>query len=142
MRGLHWLQHAGSVVAVSGPWSTGARVVLVGSVAPQHGGSSWAGMESMSPALADEFFTTEPPGTAKMFFLGRNIDKSELSWWLNGKETACNAGHMGSVSGSGRSPGEGHGHPLLYSCLENSMNRGAWWAIVHGVVKSRTQPSD
>ena len=132
----------GSVVAVSGPWSTGAIVVLVGSVAPQHGGSSWAGLESMSPALADEFFTTEPLGTAKMFFLGRNIDKSELSWWLNGKETACNAGHLGSVSGSGRSPGEGHGHPLLYSCLENSMNRGAWWAIVHGVVKSRTQPSD
>ena len=89
----------GSVVAVSGPWSTGAIVVLVGSVAPQHVGSSWAGMESMSPALADEFFTTEPLGTAKMFFLGRNIDKSELSWWLNGKETACNAGHMGSIPG-------------------------------------------
>ena len=68
MRGLHWSQHMGSVVAVSGPWSTGTIVVLMGLVALQHVGSSWAGIESMSPALADESFTTEPPGTAKMFF--------------------------------------------------------------------------
>jgi len=43
---------------------------------------------------------------------------------------------MGSVPGSGRSPGEGRGNPLQYSCLENSMDRGAWEAAVHGVVKS------
>ena len=55
-----------------------------------------------------------------------------------GKETACNAGDLGSAPGSGRSPGERNGKPLQYSCLANSMDRGAWWAIVHGVTKSQT----
>ena len=54
------------------------------------------------------------------------------------KESACHMGDLGSVSGLGRSPGEGNGNPLQYSCLENSMNRGAWQATVHGVVRSRT----
>ena len=44
--------------------------------------------------------------------------------------------------GSGRSPGEGNGNPLQYSCLENSMDGGAWWATVHGVTKSQTRLSD
>ena len=48
----------------------------------------------------------------------------------------------GSIPGSGRSPGGGHGNPLQYSCLENPMDRGAWWATVHGVGKSRTRLSD
>ena len=55
---------------------------------------------------------------------------------LSGKESACNAGDtgdVGSIPGSGRSPGEGNGNPLQYSCLENPMNRGAWWATVHAV---------
>ena len=52
-----------------------------------------------------------------------------------GEESACSAGDVGSVSGSGRSPGEGHGNPLQYSCLENLMDRGAWWATVHGVTR-------
>ena len=55
------------------------------------------------------------------------------------KESACNGGDAGSISGSGRSSGEGNGNPLQYSCLENSMNRGAWQAAVHGVAKSQTQ---
>ena len=46
------------------------------------------------------------------------------------------------IPGSGRSPGEGNGHPLQYSCLENSTDRGAWWAKVHGVAKSQTQLND
>ena len=45
-----------------------------------------------------------------------------------GKESACNAGDLGSIPGWGRFPGEGKGNPLQYSCLENSMDRGAWWA--------------
>ena len=53
-------------------------------------------------------------------------------------ESACNAGDLGSVPESGRCPGEGNGNPLQYSCLENPMDRGAWWAIVHGVAKNRT----
>ena len=58
------------------------------------------------------------------------------------KASACNAGDLGSIPGSGRSPGEGNGNPLQYSCLENPMDRGAWWTTVHGVAKSRTQLSD
>ena len=58
---------------------------------------------------------------------------------LNGKESACNAADLGSVPGSGRSPGGQHGNPLQYSCLENSMDRGAWQATVHGVAKSHVR---
>ena len=61
-----------------------------------------------------------------------------LSWWLSGKESACKAGDVGSIPELGRSPGEGNGNPLRYSCLENPMDGGAWWAAVHGVIKSRT----
>ena len=51
------------------------------------------------------------------------------------KESACNAGDMGLIPDSGRSPKGGNGNPLQYSCLENSMERGAWWATVHGVTE-------
>ena len=53
------------------------------------------------------------------------------------KESACNAGDSSLIPGLGRSPGEGNGNPLQYSCLENSMDRGAWQAIVHGVARVR-----
>ena len=58
-----------------------------------------------------------------------------------GKESACSAGDtgdMGSIPRSGRSPGGGHSNPLQYSCLENPMDREAWWATIHGVTKSQT----
>ena len=58
------------------------------------------------------------------------------------KESACKAEDLGSIPGSGRSPGEGNGSPLWYSCLENSMDRGAWWATIHGVTKSQTRLSN
>ena len=58
------------------------------------------------------------------------------------KEFACNSRDLGSVPESGRSPGEGNGNPLQYSCLENSIDRGAWQATVHGVAKSQTRLSD
>ena len=54
------------------------------------------------------------------------------------KASAYNAGDLGSISGSGRSPGEGNGNPLQSSCLENAMDRGAWQATVHGVAKNWT----
>ena len=57
-------------------------------------------------------------------------------------ESACHAGDTGSIPGLGRSPGEGNGDPLQSSCLGNPMDRGAWWAAVHGVAESRTQLSD
>ena len=59
-----------------------------------------------------------------------------------GKVSAYNAGDMGSIPGTGRSPGEGNGNPLQYSCLENPMDRGAWETTVHGVTKSRTRLSN
>ena len=58
------------------------------------------------------------------------------------KESACNAGYPGSIPGLGRVPGEGHGNPLQYSCLQNSMGRGAWQATIYAVAKSQTQLSD
>ena len=60
----------------------------------------------------------------------------------DGKESACSAEDKGLISGLGRCPGEGNGYPLQDSCLENSMERGAWWVTVHGVAKSWTQLSD
>ena len=60
----------------------------------------------------------------------------------DGKESACNVGDPGSIPGSGRSPGEGSGNPLQYSCLENPMDGGAWQATVHEVAKSQTRLSN
>ena len=60
----------------------------------------------------------------------------------DGKESACNAGDPSSIPGLGRSPGEGNGTPLQYSCLENPMKGGAWQATVLRVTKSRTRLSD
>ena len=57
---------------------------------------------------------------------------------LDGKESACKAGDPGLIPGSERSPGEGNGNPLQYSCQENPMDKGSWWSVVHGVAKSRT----
>ena len=59
-----------------------------------------------------------------------------------GKASACNAGDLGSLPGSGRSSGEGNGNLLQYLCPENPMDGGARWATVHGVTKSQTQLSD
>ena len=59
-----------------------------------------------------------------------------------GKESSCSAGDLGLIPGPGRSPGEGNGNPLLYSRLENPMDKGAWQTIVHGVAKRRTRLSN
>ena len=58
------------------------------------------------------------------------------------KNLLANAGDVDSIPDLRRSPGGGNGNPLQYSCLRNPMDRGAWWAVVHGVAKSRTQLSD
>ena len=60
----------------------------------------------------------------------------------DGKASDRIAGDQGLIPGSGRSPGEGNGNPLQHSCLENPMDRGAWWATVHGVAKSQTRWCD
>ena len=65
-----------------------------------------------------------------------------LLLWLSSKESACRCGAAGSIPGLGRSPGRGNGNPLQYFCLESPVDRGTWWAIVHGVTKSRILLSD
>ena len=59
-----------------------------------------------------------------------------------GKESACSAGETGFIPGLGRSAGEGNGKPLQYPCLKNPMDRGAWWAVDHGIAKSQAQLSN
>ena len=63
-------------------------------------------------------------------------DSGDLSWFHIAAQSACDAGDLSSISRSGRSSGEGNSNLLQYSCLENSMDRGVWWATVHGVAKS------
>ena len=64
-----------------------------------------------------------------------------LPWWPDGEKSACNAGYPGSIRGSERLAGGGHDHPLLYVCLKNPMDTGAWWATDHGVARSQIQLS-
>ena len=78
-------------------------------------------------------------GTNHGYLLTDNIS---LPCSSDGKESACNAGDPGFIPGLGRSLGEGYGNPLHYSCLESSMDRGAWWTTIRGVQKSQTQLSD
>ena len=71
-----------------------------------------------------------------------NIHTWDLPGGSDGKESACNVGDLALIPVSGRSPGEGNGNLLQYACLENSMDRGAWRDIVHGLAKSWTQLND
>ena len=66
-----------------------------------------------------------------------HLSKFSPRWVLVGKEFPCNAGDPGLIPGSGRSPGEGNGSPLRYSCLENPMGKGTWKATVQGVTRVR-----
>ena len=114
-------------------------------------------MEPRSPALQADSLPAEPPGNPCFLWL---LENCKIHIWLilcvfwtalarhtdvciqiYSKESACNSGDLGLIPGSGRSPGEGKGNPLQYSCLENPMDRGAWQATVHGVAKSQTRLS-
>ena len=88
--------------------------------------------KSFCPQDQSHLITFFSPGGSH--FLG--LHPNNLPGGSDGKESVCNAGDPGSIPGLGRSPGEGNGFPLQYSYLENSMDRGAWWATVHGVKKS------
>ena len=81
-------------------------------------------------------------GNGETWVLVLSLPVIGLPWWLSSKESACNSGGAGDVDltpGSGRSAGGDHGNPLQYSCLGNPMDRGAWWATVHGAAKSQTR---
>ena len=71
-----------------------------------------------------------------------NVQVWALPGGSDSKELPYNVGDLGSIPGLGRSPGEGNGNPLQYSCLEDFMDRGAWWARVHGITKNQTWLSD
>ena len=77
-----------------------------------------------------------------IFIQGKQGQNMDFPGGSENKEAACNTRDPGSIAGSGRSLGEGNGSLLQYSCPENSMGRGAWWATVHGVAKSRKQLSN
>ena len=77
-----------------------------------------------------------------IYFMYLRVLTLGLSGVTDGKESAGNVGDPGSIPRKGRSLGEGNCNPLQYSCLENSMDRGVWWAIVSGVTKSQTQLCD
>ena len=98
-----------------------------------------------SPLDCKEIQSVHSEGDEPWDFFGRN-DAKELErnfivlgfpGGSAGKESACNAGDLGSIPGLGRSPGEENGKPRQYSCLENSMDRGAWRDTVHGVARVR-----
>ena len=81
-------------------------------------------------------------GDMDYYFKGTLRIYMDFSGGSESKECACKAGDTGSISGSGRPPGVGNGHPLQYFCRENSMNRGVWRVTVHRVSKSQTRLSD
>ena len=116
---------------------------------PPPGDLSNPGIEPMSlmiPALAGRFFTTTTTWEAWVncmvceFYLSKAVTKvfEGFPHGSDCKESSCNAGDLGWIPGLGSSPGEGNGNPLQYSCLDNSMDIGAWWATVHGIAKSWT----
>ena len=95
---------------------------------------------SLVPSMGPD---PENPGSRQVKQTGKRIAShtfhhTGFPGGSDGKESACNAGGLDLIPGSGRSPGGGHGNPLQYSCLENPMDRGAWRATVHGVAKSLT----
>jgi len=87
-----------------------------------------------------QFLLKQLPQFIKIFVRESNYTGASL--WLCSKESAYSVGNSGSIPGSGRSPREGSGNPLQYPCLEKPMDRGAWWATVHGVTKGQTRLSD
>ena len=102
-------------------------------------------IKAQSLSLRNMQFIVEDRHTVNCFVLwwpsqlDMNMINAGLPRWLSGKESACNAGDMGSIPGSGRPPGGGHGYLVECSCLENLMDRTAWRTAVHRVAKSQTQ---
>ena len=96
------------------------------------------------PRITKSFWSASPAserGFGIRVSVGSQLHTPLETWFpgcSDGKESTCNVGDLGSIPATGRSPGGGHGYTLRYSCLENPMDRGAWWAAVHRVAKSQT----
>ena len=86
--------------------------------------------------------SSDPTANTHSLYLMSSAQPRGFPGGSDGKESASDAGDPGLIPGLGRSPGEGNGNQLQFSCLKNSMDRGAWQATVHGVTKSPTQLSD
>ena len=114
---------------------------------PSQGDLSHPEIKPVCPAVAGGFFTTKPPGKPSETSTSPLIVTSYIPLHNSrdfpddsgGKESACNARDTGLIPESGRYHWEGNGNPLQYSCLGNSMDRGTWWPMAHGVTKSQTQ---
>ena len=101
----------------------------------------WTGGKSAA-VRRTETWAACPPRSSSPTDTRKGSSTKDFPGGSDGKASAYNAGDLGSIPGSGRSSGGGNGNPLQYSCLENPMDGGAWWATVCGVTKSRTGPSD
>ena len=140
--------HSGTLVWKI-PWTEEpGRLQSMGSLRVRH---DWATSLSLShigegdgnPLQCSCLGNPRDGGTWWAAVYGVAQSRTRLKWLSsssgsNGKESSCNAGDMSLTPGLGRFPGEGNDYPLQYSCLENSMDRGAWLATVHGFAKSRT----
>ena len=102
---------------------------------PRDGGAWWAAVYGVAQSWTRLKRLSSSSSSSRQVYKG-------FLHGSDGKESACNAGDQGSISGLGRSPGEGNGNPLQYSCLENPGDRGAWRATVYRVTKSQTLISD
>ena len=122
-----------------GDGRSGAASTVQAGLTPQHlnGSTRWL---VFPPALLQVLLVW---GCSQNPHLPGNAGKA-WGWrdWPVGEESACSVGDPGSSPGLGRFPGGGHGNPLQYSCLENPVDRGAWWATVHGFSMSRTRLND
>ena len=100
---------------------------------PKDGGAWWAAVDGVAQSqIRLKWLSSSSSSMGILGFPGGS----------DNKESSCNARDLGLIPGSGRSLGKGNGNPLQYYCLEDSMDRGAWWATVHGVTKSQTQLSN
>ena len=99
-----------------------------------------------APSMESDSWIWEEKSQVQVIRLIVRVSQAELRWVFpggsDGKESACNAGDPGSIPRSGKSPGEGNGNPLQYSCLENPMDREAWQATAYGVAQNWTRPSE
>ena len=123
-------------------WTEPSRLQCSGEPFPSPGDFPDPGIKPTSPAL--QAYSLPPEGRDELEIV---IDKYTILYRgfpgdSDIKESACNVGNLSSIPGLGRSPGEENGNPLKYSCLENSMDRVASWAIIHGVAKSQTRLSN
>ena len=112
-------------------WNSPARMLEWVAVPFSRGSAQPRDWTQVSQIAGSSSLPAEPPATPE-----------GLPCSSNSKESACNTGVPGSLSGSGRSCGEENGNPLQYSCLENPMDRGAWWATVYGIPNSWTRLND